>query len=220
MANQPSIPVLEFSWRDFSIYQEVQATPGKLSQAASKTDGKGFVFHDTFYRVSALVNPATIQQFIEQYWSLYDEPAGDCGLLDLLRQGQITVSQNRPASEVAELLATYEIPIALVLNDQGTPVGVFDSHRLMEHLPKAYLIREQSSVMLREMVRLQVRTGDVAAAIRAIESEHSSFHSEGINQNSPDPYYCQACQAFVPGCPCKKHASAVCSPIEIGSFAY
>jgi hypothetical protein len=106
----------------------------------------------------------------------------------------------------------------MVVNDHTLPVGVFIPGLVAERLPNSHMVIS-SSQELQNAVRTALAAGDLVRAIEAIEGEHTEFHSETLNQNSPDPYVCEnhGKPHKRSKCPCDIHPGASCGRREVAS---
>jgi hypothetical protein len=212
MKGYSMIPIIQFSWRSFVPAQAPNVGVGQLYDLAQHHDPQLFVFHDSVHRLSALVIPNLVTQTIESLELPRSESAAAIGLLDLLRQDQMTVHMHQPAHLVARLVAWQGVHTTIVINDDAVPVGLFIPSAVVERLPNTSMLRN-SSQELQDTVRTVLATpGGLARAIAAIEREHDEFHSESLNVNAPDPYVCEdhGKPHKRSRCPCDIHPDAPC----------
>lgn len=90
------IPIIHFCWQEFTPVKIANVSVGDLYEQAQQRAPELFVFHDPEHRSSALVIPDLVTQTVEKLDLPLGEPAATIGLLDLLRQDQMTVHLNQP----------------------------------------------------------------------------------------------------------------------------
>jgi hypothetical protein len=206
------IAILDFSWRDFVLFEGVDASVGDLRCLADEHSPDLFLFHDTAVRSSALIIPDQLIRIVEESGMEHDEPAIDSGLLTILRKDQLTVSSREPARLVA-LVAEEKEAHAVIVTDrfrQNVPVGLFFPGVLRERLQYTSLVRNSS---LAPAIKELTDEGDIVGAITAIEDKHDEFHSESINFSRPNPYVCagDGPSHMRSTCPCEYHPNASCA---------
>ncbi len=173
------IPIVDFCWQSF---QSVEISNSSIQELANLAGGpKPFVvIYDRQYHFSALVIPELVTQLVNELDLSPQDSAIATGILDLLRQGQITVSESEPASRVAQLAVKHDIKVVLAVNHDALPVGLFVPHIVTERLPQTLL--QQDSVQLQETVGRLTMVDDLPGAIKAIESENSRYRSELLSK--------------------------------------
>lgn len=206
------IPIFEFSWRRFEPAQAPDISVGQLYDLAQHHDPQLFVFHDSVHRLSALVIPNLVTQTIDSLELPPSESAAAIGLLDLLRQNQMTVHQNQPARLVARLADWQAVHTIIVTNDDLFPVGLSIPSVITERLPHSQILRVSSQELQTTVRTILADTQDLARVIIAIEHEHDEFHSESINELAPDPFVCEdhGRPHKRSRCPCDIHPDAPC----------
>jgi hypothetical protein len=161
--------------------------------------------------------PGGITQTVERFKLPGDLPAEAAGLVDLLRQDQMTVRQDLSASVVAGLAIWQGAGAVHVVDDERVPRGLFVPATVAERLPGASLLQDRSP-WLREALDGSVE--GLPNAIAAVEDKLTEFHSERLNELGPSPNICEdhSLQHVIPGkCPCKKHRDAPCGSREVAA---
>jgi hypothetical protein len=186
------IPIIQFCWQDFKPVEVDDVEVRRLYNLSKEHDRDLFVLHDRIHRMSALVIPDLVTETVERLDLLNlqgETSAAAIGLLDLLRQDQITVNFEQPASLVAIAAAWQQAEAVIAVDNNARPRGLFIPSVVAERLPQASLIQEQSP-QFRQSVGQLSQLGYLAGAIVAIENKFDSFHSERLNHHAATPYIC------------------------------
>jgi len=207
------IPIIEFSWQDFSLTQVSNVSVGQLYDMAQQYQPELFMFHDPGSRASALVVPEVVIQTVDGLGLPHEEPATEVGLLDLLRRDQITVDRDQPASLVVKMAAWQDAQVVIVVDNAAVPLGLFIPSVEVQEFPNRGFIWSDASPELRQIVARLSAVGDLVGVVCAIESHHSSFHSESGNAQSRSPYTCEdhGLAHKRSRCPCDLHPNATCA---------
>ena len=203
------IPISNFCWQGF---RPVEVSNISIGELVSLVNGRGpfVIIHDRQYHLSAFVVPELMIQLVRALDLSLDGSAMATGLLDLLRQSQIVVGENEPASRVAKLAVEHDIEVVIAANRDLFPVGLFIPSVVTERLPHTTLFH-QGSYQLRETVVQLTSVGDLPGVIRAIESEFISYHSELLTLQDIKLLICEdhGNEHSVFEAPCKDHPGAV-----------
>src|SRR4051794_33000137 len=101
LTGETSMSILNFSTEIFRRFALSNPTVGQIRAEVMAHPDDLFVLHDPVNRVSAVINPHLFTFLADLLAADQNEPAASSGLMDALREGQLTVSQDQPADRVA-----------------------------------------------------------------------------------------------------------------------
>lgn len=206
--------IINFSSKVFQLVELDNVNVEQLGNLAGSHGSNLFVLHDRTNHFSAVIIPELVTFLLEKLELPPDDLAAPTGLLDALRQGQLTVREDQPASRVARLALGRRIDLVIVVNPNAAPVGLFVPSRVAEHLPGSTRIR-QSTMSLSKRVQEMRDVKELPDILKEIEEEHTDFASERLNQVVADPFVCAGDKDdgshYVNSCPCSYHLGGSCS---------
>lgn len=140
------------------------------------------------------------------------QSAVEAGLVDALSVGQLTVPEGSSARSTASLCALVDASMAIALDNNGSPRGVFVPSQLSDLLPESEAIHRAG---LSQQVATAVNNGDLTDAIDLIQDNIPSFRDNRIQTTSPQPLECRWPNDphWVARCPCSYHHRSPCSRI-------
>jgi hypothetical protein len=210
------IPILDFCFKEFHQQTENRVTVGRLHEIALQHHPRLFVFHDSAIRMTVLIIPDLVIRAVQELQLPKDDSAWSAGLLGALRRDQLIIHQARPAVQVAGIARITGIKAVIAVDDKFLPVGLFMPVSVRDRLPNTDLILHKSSLALQTTINRLVSKDDLVGALSAIETEHSIFHSERLNQDAPVSSICAGDGADGPhnvsSCPCIYHPGSSCAP--------
>ena len=204
------IPILDFAWQDVRPVEFSNPQLGDIHAQCVQYGPELLLAHDVVNRWSALIIPEVVDRLVAEFEIPVTASATASGVVDVLRQGHITVSGDQPASMVVRLAQSMDAAVVVIADGADRPVGLFLPAVVAERLSRTSLVRHESSPFVQYVA--ERAEGDLVAAISAIESEHTSFHSESLNQNVSDAYICDGggIPHHVAFCPHRPHPSGPC----------
>jgi len=204
------IPILDFAWQDVSPVELSDPRLGDIHAQCMQYAPDLMLAHDVVNRWSALVIPEVVDRLMTEFGIPVTASATTSGVVDVLRQGHITVRGDQPASLVVRLAQSMDAAVVVIADGADRPVGLFLPAVVAERLSRTTLVRYESSPFVQYVA--DRAEDDLVAAISAIESEHTSFHSESLNQNVSDAYLCDGggIPHHVAFCPHRPHPSGPC----------
>lgn len=186
------IPIVDFCWQNFNPVEIWNLSVRELVDLAGRHDPKDpfVVVYNKQYHLPILVFDDVVAQLAESLKLPPDASALTTGLLDLLKQGQVTVRENEPASRVAWLAIEHDIEVVTAANDDAIPVGLFIPSIVTERLPKTTKL-QQCSPHLQETIGRLTKVDDLPWAIMALEGELNQYGSERLKGQDIRRFQCQ-----------------------------
>lgn len=197
--------ILDLSWRPIIVVETIRPTISWLRDVTVTADRLPVVM-DTSTRSPALVL-TNVLDWAQAHLSLPGTSSStETGLWDIIRKNQIEVHQDQPASLVAQMANETDTGVVHVVNDNGTPVGLFVPHSVQERLIQNEIVGE------RDLHLAQASGSDeLSAIIDILDSRFAEFRDESLNYIAPTILVCHSKPAHVvKRCPCKQH-KAPCS---------
>lgn len=206
------IPIHSFCWHEFHPVQISNCTVGSLNDiVTNRNSPELFVFHDPVERNVFLVIPEVIISSVTGLHIPMQENLKFTGLLDVLRQGQMMVHKDQPASQVIQLAVHTGIHVIIAVDDFTNPVGLFFPSLAVQRLPQTGLF-QSAFIQFNSL-------SDLPTAIMAFEASNADFHSERMNLAAPDPFVCSSGgrSHTVSSCPCNVHPKGQCGRRKVSS---
>jgi hypothetical protein len=204
------IPILDFAWQDVSPVEFSDPRLGEIHAQCIQYAPELILAHDVVNRWSILIIPEVVDRLVGQFEIPVTSSATASGVIDVLRQGHITVRGDQPASMVVRLAQSVDAAVVVIADGADRPVGLFLPAVVAKRLSRTSLVRYESSAFVQYVA--DRAEDDLVAAMSAIEREHTSFHSELLNQNVSDAYICDGggIPHHVAFCPHRPHPSGPC----------
>jgi hypothetical protein len=209
------IPIINFARQTDSPIEFSDPLLGDI-HARCMQHAPDLVFaHDVIHRWSALIIPEVVASFVAEHRTSVTESAVESGVVDVLRQGHLTVESDQPATAVVRVAQDMDAAVVVIVDSSSNPVGLFLPLVVAHLLPQTSMVLNESSRFVRDVVNRA--TDDLVAAIEAIEGEHASFHSERLNFGVSVAYICKGGNAphHVAFCPHGPHPSGPCGPRSV-----
>lgn len=210
------LPLLDFSWQAFEPEFVEFPQVGDIYRLARAHESSLFVVHDRALRWTALVIPEVITTTIDRYNIPSSLPAVSVGLVELMRQGQMTYFAEHSAGLATQLALWQGVQVVHAVDEEGVPRGLFLPDVVAERLPDVLMNRGAPS-----LGRNAAGGGlsHLDATIQAIEGTFSEFHSELLTVFGPTPKVCQnhGLPHKVSTCPCQTHPHAACSQRRVAA---
>jgi hypothetical protein len=203
------ISIVCFTLQDFNPVEIDTLRIEELGNLAGRQE-PFVVIYNKQYHFSAFIVPELMNRLINELDVSPNDSAEATGLLDLLRQGQITVGDGESASRVARLAVMHDIEVVIVTNPYAIPVGLFIPSEVTKRLPHTSLFK-QGSIKLQETINQLTRVDDLPRAIMAIEGEFTSYHSELLTFHAIKPLICEDTGVwhFIFDAQCTTHPGAI-----------
>lgn len=211
------MPILNFSNQTFKVEKIANIKVDDLVQLAQQNQPRLFVVHDPVQKTTAVVVPELVLKVVNKLQLPSQQRAADVGLMGVLRGRQITVKSDQPVGTVTRLANVSKVEFVIVTDEQRTPTGLFIPHLVAQRLPQARMVQEVPD--LKQEILERLAENDLPGAIAQIEKRIKDFHSEKVNLDAPDPYFCSGDDEDGPhhrnSCPCPYHPLAACSKREV-----
>jgi hypothetical protein len=186
--------VLTFCKTQFRLVTGGNVKVGDLQEEAqrlNRQDNSGlFVVYDKDHRAAAVVIPEAVAWWVERLGVGVEESVADTGLLQALRQGQLSVHQDQPAGRAAQLAERLKAGVVLAVGKQGKPAGLFIPEFVVEVLREAAYIQAPHRQSLKRQVARMKGPGALINVLELIETQYPGFSSEGFGLIQARPYTC------------------------------
>jgi|HubBroStandDraft_4_1064222.scaffolds.fasta_scaffold491492_1 hypothetical protein len=187
------IPIVDFCSQNFKTVEILEGSIKELVDVTNKQDPQDpfVVVYNKHFPLSVLVINDRVDQLVKLLNLSLDDSVVRTGLLDLLRQGQVTVGENEPAGRVASLAIENDIEVVIAISNDAVPVGLFIPGTITECLPQTIGEIQGSSPQLQETIRQLTKVGDLPRAIMALEGEYNHYRSSRLASQDQKVYDCQ-----------------------------
>jgi hypothetical protein len=203
-----SVSVKNFSTTKFKLYEQENITIGQIEQEVKERPDELLVLYDRKYHMPSVVIPKTFRSLTTAIGAGPEESAFSTGLLRAIQLGQVIVRQDQPAERVARLVEAQHAGIAIVVQSESKPIGLFVPSQIMLKLPMTTTIRS-SPEALRFPVSNMTEVSDLSHVLRVVSQAYPNFESGRINLGMAEPLVCDGDAVdgphFVNRLPCPLH---------------